>query len=195
VPYYNKPTQEVSTGTSAPSRKRWTFRRSCTTFRPHRRGSRRRNHAATRADPNIIGIKDATASIERGSDCCGGRRRLRGLQRDDATCLALMLLAPRACFRHRQRRSAADARNVLGGARRDLKKARELNSSCSDFTPSSSSRRIRYGEMGLAQMGLIAWGRCRSRRSRSNSTNRQGGHAPSRRNPASGLRVVEGKAG
>jgi len=94
VPYYNKPSQEglyqhfkaVAERTDLPQ---------IVYNVPGRTVADLQNDTVLRLAqiPNIVGIKDATANIERGSDLL--RRAPRGFaiySGDDATCLALMLL-------------------------------------------------------------------------------------------------------
>src|SRR6266571_746611 len=79
--------------------------------------------------PNIVGIKDATASIERGSDLL--RRAPKNFtvySGDDATCLALILLGGKGVISVTAN-VAPRLMHEMGSAALagDLKKARELN--------------------------------------------------------------------
>jgi 4-hydroxy-tetrahydrodipicolinate synthase len=94
VPYYNKPTQEglyrhfkaIAEAVDLPHD---SLQRAGT----YRRRSGDRHHAAPGQVPGIVGIKDATGNIERGSDLL--KRAPAGFSvysGDDATAIALMLL-------------------------------------------------------------------------------------------------------
>ena len=89
--------------------------------------------------PGIIGIKDATANIERGTDLI--RRAPRNFaiySGEDATALPLILLRrPRRHLGHRERRAEADAPDVRRGAgRRREEGARAQPSRCCRCTSS-----------------------------------------------------------
>jgi len=66
------------------------------------------------ADPNIIGIKDATASIERARICCAARPRFHGYSGDDAAGSRHAPRRQRDHFGDRQRRSPLMHEHVLG---------------------------------------------------------------------------------
>jgi 4-hydroxy-tetrahydrodipicolinate synthase len=79
--------------------------------------------------PNIVGIKDATANIERGADLL--RRRPKGFlvfSGDDATALALMLLGGDGVISVTANAAPRLMREMCAAARSgDIARARELN--------------------------------------------------------------------
>jgi 4-hydroxy-tetrahydrodipicolinate synthase len=79
--------------------------------------------------PNIVGIKDATANIERGADLL--RRRPKGFlvfSGDDATALALMLLGGDGVISVTANAAPRLMREMCAAARSgDVARARELN--------------------------------------------------------------------
>src|SRR6266702_65304 len=130
VPYYNKPTQEGLYR---------HFRAIAETVDipqivynvPGRTVADLANETTLRLAqvPNIVGIKDATASIERGSDLL--RRAPKNFtvySGDDATCLALILLGGKGVISVTAN-VAPRLMHEMGSAALagDLKKARELN--------------------------------------------------------------------
>ncbi len=121
VPYYNKPTQEglyrhfkaIAEAVDLPM---------IVYNVPGRTVADLQNETMLRLAqvPNIVGIKDATANLERGSDLIRRKPRdFRVYSGDDATrARADAAWWPRRDLGHRQCRAAADARDVRGRARR-----------------------------------------------------------------------------
>ena len=147
MPYYNKPTQEGLYR---------HFRKIAETVDlpmilynvPGRTVADMQNDTVLRLAqvPGIVGIKEATANIERGTDLI--RRAPRNFaiySGDDATALALMLLRrPRRDLGDRQRRAEADARDVRRGAgRRREEGARAQQQAAAAAPAACSSRRTR----------------------------------------------------
>ncbi len=101
--------------------------------------------------PGIVGIKDATADLGRGSElikalAAAKQARLRRLQRRrHHGTPAAADGRPRRDLGHRQRGAEADGRDVQGGARRrHCRGARAATTACCRCTASCSSRRIRF---------------------------------------------------
>ena len=142
VPYYNKPTQEglyrhfkaIAEAVDIPM---------IVYNVPGRTVADLHNDTALRLAqvPNIVGIKDATANLERGADLI--RRAPKGFaiySGDDATALALMLMGGRRRdLGDRQRRAAPDARDVRRRLRRGPRVARAARTTgCSACTATCS---------------------------------------------------------
>src|ERR1700704_4655660 len=150
--------------------------------------------------PNIVGIKDATANIERGSELL--RRAPKGFavySGDDATCLALMLLGGKGVVSVTANVAPRLMHEMCSAALTgELEKARELNFKLlglhTKLFVEANPIPVKWA---VAQMGLIGMGIrlpltplpqqfheiVREAMRQADVT------------PASGLRVVEGKAG
>ena len=119
VPYYNKPTQEGLVPAFPRHRRSGGHcRRFCTTCRAARSPTCKTTRSLRLAQiPNIVGLKDATGNMERGADLL--RRAPKDFavySGDDGTGLALHAAGGSwRDFGDRQRRAAADARNVRRG--------------------------------------------------------------------------------
>jgi 4-hydroxy-tetrahydrodipicolinate synthase len=150
--------------------------------------------------PNIVGIKDATASIERGSDLL--RRAPKDFavySGDDATCLALMLLGGRGVVSVTANVAPRLMHEMCSAALAgDLKKARELNFKLlglhTKLFVEANPIPVKWA---LAQMGLIGMGIRPPLTPLSQQFHEIVREAMRQADvtPASGLRVVEGKAG
>ena len=113
--------------------------------------------------PGIVGIKDATADLGRGSELLHGARR--GGQRDfavysgdDITALAADADGrPRRDLGHRQRRADADGADVRGGARgrRRARRARATTGCCALHRKLFVEANPIPVKWALAEMGLI----------------------------------------
>src|SRR5881396_2108581 len=195
VPYYNKPTQEG------------LYRHFRTIAErvynvPGRTVADLANETTLRLAqiPNIIGIKDATASIERGSDLL--RRAPKDFavySGDDATCLALMLLGAKGVVSVTANVAPRLMHEMCSAALvGDLKKARELNFKLlglhTKLFVEANPIPVKWA---VAQMGLIGMGIRLPLTPLSQQFHEVVREAMRQADvtPASGLRVVEGKAG
>src|SRR5437660_3617980 len=150
--------------------------------------------------PNIIGIKDATASIERGSDLL--RRAPKAFaahQGDDASGLALMLLGGKGVVSVTANVAPRLMHEMCSAALAgDLKKARELNCKLlglhTKLFVEANPIPVKWA---LAQMGLMHMGIRLPLTPLSQQFHEIVREAMRQADvtPASGLRVVEGKAG
>jgi len=150
--------------------------------------------------PNIIGIKDATASIERGSDLL--RRAPKDFavySGDDATCLAMMLLGAKGVVSVTANVAPRLMHEMCSAALAgDLKKARELNFKLlglhTKLFVEANPIPVKWA---LAQMGLIGMGIRLPLTPLSQQFHEVVREAMRQADvtPVAGLRVVEGKAG
>src|SRR5216683_2922043 len=162
VPYYNKPTQEGLYR---------HFRTIAETVDipqivynvPGRTVADLANETTLRLAqvPNIVGIKDATASIERGSDLL--RRAPKNFtvySGDDATCLALILLGGKGVISVTANVAPRLMHEMCSAALAgDLKKARELNFKLLGLhTKLFAEANPIPVKWAVAQMGLIGMG-------------------------------------
>src|SRR6266702_1164966 len=200
VPYYNKPTQEGLYR---------HFRAIAETVDipqivynvPGRTVADLANETTLRLAqvPNIVGIKDATASIERGSDLL--RRAPKNFtvySGDDATCLALILLGGKGVISVTAN-VAPRLMHEMGSAALagDLKKARELNFKLLGLhTKLFAEANPIPVKWAVAQMGLIGMGIRLPLTPLSQAFHEVVREAMRQADvvPSSGLRVVEGKA-
>jgi 4-hydroxy-tetrahydrodipicolinate synthase len=201
VPYYNKPTQEGLYR---------HFRTIAETVDiphivynvPGRTVADLANETTLRLAqiPNIIGIKEATANIERGSDLL--RRAPKGFavySGDDATGLALMLLGAKGIISVTANVAPRLMHELCAAALADdVKKARELNFK---LLPLHMKLFVEANPIpvkwSVAQMGLIGMGVRLPLTPLSQQFHEVVREAMRQADvmPASGLRVVEGKAG
>ena len=150
--------------------------------------------------PNVVGIKDATANIERGSDLL--RRAPKGFavySGDDVTGLALMLLGAKGIISVPANVAPRLMHEMCSAALAgDLKKARELNFKLlglhTKLFVEANPIPVKWA---LAQMGLIGMGVRLPLTPLSQQFHEIVREAMRQADvtPASGLRVVEGKAG
>jgi 4-hydroxy-tetrahydrodipicolinate synthase len=150
--------------------------------------------------PNILGIKDATANIERGSDLL--RRAPKGFavySGDDATGLALMLLGARGIISVTANVAPRLMHEMCSAALAgDLKKARELNFKLlglhTKLFVEANPIPVKWA---AAQMGLIGMGIRLPLTPLSQQFHEVVREAMRQADvaPAVGLRVVEGKTG
>jgi len=150
--------------------------------------------------PNIVGIKDATANIERGSDLL--RRAPKGFaifSGDDATGLALMLLGARGIISVTANVAPRLMHEMCSAALAgDLKKARELNFKLlglhTKLFVEANPIPVKWA---AAQMGLIGMGIRLPLTPLSQQFHEVVREAMRQADviPAVGLRVVEGKTG
>jgi 4-hydroxy-tetrahydrodipicolinate synthase len=150
--------------------------------------------------PNVVGIKDATANIERGSDLL--RRAPKGFavySGDDVTGLALMLLGAKGIISVPANVAPRLMHEMCSAALAgDLKKARELNFKLlglhTKLFVEANPIPVKWA---LAQMGLIGMGIRLPLTPLSQQFHEIVREAMRQADvtPASGLRVVEGKAG
>src|SRR6266704_3593481 len=201
VPYYNKPTQEGLYR---------HFRAIAETVDipqivynvPGRTVADLANETTLRLAqvPNIVGIKDATASIERGSDLLHrAPKNFTIYSGDDATCLALILLGGKGVISVTAN-VAPRLMHEMGSAALagDLKKARELNFKLlglhTKLFVEANPIPVKWA---VAQMGLIGMGIRLPLTPLSQAFHEVVREAMRQADvmPSSGLRVVEGKAG
>ncbi len=162
MPYYNKPTQEGLYR---------HFRKIAETVDlpmilynvPGRTVADLQNDTVLRLAqvPGIIGIKDATANIERGTDLVQARAaRLRHLQRRRRhRARADPARRARRDLGHRQRRAALMHEMCAAALVGDVKKARELNLKLLGAAPEA----VRRGQPDPGEMGAGADGPHRGR--------------------------------
>src|SRR6266704_2915951 len=150
--------------------------------------------------PGIVGIKDATANIERGSDLLRrARKDFAVYSGDDATCLALILLGGKGVISVTAN-VAPRLMHEMGSAALagDLKKARELNFKLlglhTKLFVEANPIPVKWA---VAQMGLIGMGIRLPLTPLSQAFHEVVREAMRQADvmPSSGLRVVEGKAG
>src|SRR6266852_1624232 len=183
VPYYNKPTQEGL-------------------YRHVRTIADLANETTLRLAqiPGIVGIKDATANIERGSELL--RRAPKDFavySGDDATCLALMLLGAKGIVSVTANVAPRLMHEMCSAALAgDLKNARELNFKLlglhTKLFVEANPIPVKWA---VAQMGLIGMGIRLPLTPLSQQFHEVVREAMRQADvtPATGLRVVEGKAG
>ena len=201
VPYYNKPTQEglyrhFRTIAEAVDIEQIVYNV------PGRTVADLANETTLRLAqvPNIIGIKDATANIERGSELL--RRAPNGFSvysGDDASGLALMLLGGKGIISVTANAAPRLMHEMCSAALAgDLKKARELNFKLlglhTKLFVEANPIPVKWA---VAQMGLIGMGIRLPLTPLSQQFHEVVREAMRQADitPSSGLRVVEGKAG
>ena len=162
VPYYNKPTQEglyrhfraVAEAVDLPQ---------IVYNVPGRTVADISNETLLRLAqvPNIVGVKDATANIERGSDLLRLRpKNFAVYSGDDATCLALTLLGGQGVISVTANVAPRLMHEMIkAGLAGDLEKAREYNNL---LLPLHQKRFVEANPIpvkwAVAQMGLIEEG-------------------------------------
>jgi len=201
VPYYNKPTQEglyrhFRTIAEAVDIEQIVYNV------PGRTVADLANETTLRLAqvPNIIGIKDATANIERGSELL--RRAPNGFSvysGDDASGLALMLLGGKGIISVTANAAPRLMHEMCSAALAgDLKKARELNFKLlglhTKLFVEANPIPVKWA---VAQMGLIGMGIRLPLTPLSQQFHEVVREAMRQADitPSSGLRVVEGKTG
>jgi len=201
VPYYNKPTQEGLYRHFRTIAERVEIAQIVYNV-PGRTVADLANETTLRLAqiPNIIGIKDATASIERGSDLL--RRAPKGFMvysGDDASGLALMLLGGKGIISVTANVAPRLMHEMCSAALAgDLAKARELNFNLlglhTKLFVEANPIPVKWA---VAQMGLIGMGIRLPLTPLSQQFHEVVREAMRQADvtPASGLRVVEGKAG
>jgi 4-hydroxy-tetrahydrodipicolinate synthase len=200
VPYYNKPTQEglyrhfraVAEAVDMPL---------ILYNVPGRTVADLANDTALRLAqvPNIVGIKDATANMERGSDLLyRAPEAFRVFSGDDASALALMLLGGHGVISVTANVAPRLMRDLCAAARAgDVRRAREINARLLGLHQrlfvEANPIPVKWA---VAQLGLIGGGirlpltpLAAQYHDTVREAMRQAGVAP-----AGGLRVVEGKS-
>jgi len=130
VPYYNKPTQEGLYRHFKAVAERVEIPQILYNV-PGRTVADLQNETVLRLAqvPNIVGLKDATANIERGSDLLRrAPREFAIYSGDDATCLALMLLGAHGVISVTANVAPRAMRDMAAAARAgEVARARDIN--------------------------------------------------------------------